>query len=101
MPRARRRLDRQAVLELPEQGFYPARSQLGGGQLQWSLVIELRVSCGKEAPGCFGRFPDLLRQRDQPGDPFQPLALLRAQNSLPLTPLQSRPRRDDALEPTA
>ena len=46
--------DRETVLQLPEQSFYPAGTQIGGSEIDRSLIFQLGMGRGEKALGFLG-----------------------------------------------
>src|SRR4051812_46674815 len=46
--------DRKTVLQLPEQSFYPAGTQIGGGKIDGGLIFQLGMGRGEKALGFLG-----------------------------------------------
>src|SRR6266508_3127075 len=88
---------RQAVLELPEQGLYPAVAEIGGGETERGLALQHRVRRRQEPLRLLGRLPYLFRQRAEPDDALKPLALRRLEPPLSLPALEGGARKDDLL----
>src|SRR4051812_26403395 len=91
--------DRETVLQLPKQSFYPAGTQIGGGEIDWSLVLQLGMWGSEKALGFLRRLPDLFGQSGQPGNALEPFALGRPQPPFFFPPLQRGPWHHNLLNP--
>src|SRR4051812_25329143 len=80
--------DRQAMLELPEQRFHSPGAEVGGREIERSLVAKLRMGSGEKLLGFLRRFPDLLCQGGQASDSLQALAFRRTKAALLFPALQ-------------